>query len=128
MYLRFRVDWWLRLHSSKRSKTLTHYLSSRLTPAEEEAIKARANEAGISKSEWCRKAILGYLDLPLGNRLLLEELMALRKIILALELDQSHGVPLTEDRLRFLIEQAETTKCAMAESRIHSIRSKDTND
>src|SRR5947209_2086051 len=107
--------------SSKRSKTLTNYMSSRLTPAEEELIKARATEAGISRSEWCRKAILGCLDLPLGNRLIMEELMALRKVLLALKLDETHGLPLSEDRLRFLIEQAETTKAAMAQSRIHSM-------
>ena len=128
MYLHFPIDWWLKLHSSKRSKTLTNYLSSRLTPEEEDLIKSRATEAGISRSEWCRKAILGYLDLPLGNRLILEEVMSLRKIVLALKLDEVHGLALSEERLRFLIEQAETTKAAMAESRIHSMRSKSTSD
>lgn len=128
VYRCFCPDWWLELHSSKRTKTLTNYLSSRLTPDEEELIKARAAEAGISRSEWCRKAILGCLDMPLGDRLILEELMALRKIILALKVDDAHALPLSEDRLRFLIEQAETTKAAMAQSRIHSIRSKDLND
>lgn len=116
------------MHSSKRSKTLTNYLSSRLTPEEEELIKTRATDAGISRSEWCRKAILGCVDLPLGNRLILEEVMALRKILLALKLDGIHGLALSEDRLRFLIEQAENTKAAMAESRIHSMRSKGANE
>ena len=127
VYPCFCPDWWLNLHSSKRTKTLTNYLSTRLTPDEEELIKTRAGETGISRSEWCRKAILGCLDLSLGHRLILEELMALRKIILAVTLDEAHAVPVSEDRLRFLIEQAETTKAAMAQSRIHSVRSKDLN-
>lgn len=54
--------------------------------------------------------------------------MAMRKILLALKLDAIQGLALSEDRLRFLIDQAETTKAAMAESRFHSMRSKSAND
>lgn len=111
------------MHSSKRHKTLTNYLSSRLTPDEEERIKVRAEETGVTKSEWCRQAILSCLETPLSARLILAELMSLRKILLALKLDEIHSQIITEDRLRLIVEQAEVSKFAMAENRIHSFRS-----
>ena len=108
------------MHSAKRAKTLTHYLSSRLTSEEERRIKEHADKSGLSKSEWCRQAILWSLDTPPDAQLVLAEIMALRKIILALHLDSIHGEKLTEQRLRMLVEQAETSKHAMADARIHA--------
>jgi hypothetical protein len=108
------------MHSAERAKTLTTYLSSRLTSDEERRIKEHANRSGLSKSEWCRQAILRFLDTPPEAQLVLAEIMALRKIILALHLDSIHREELTEQRLRMLVEQAETSKHAMAASRIHA--------
>ena len=88
------------------------------------ASKQRAKQAGSDRSEWCRQAHSGCLDVPPGNTLCLQEVLAVRKIFLALQLDDVQGQQLTEDRLRSSIEQAEATKFAMAESRIHSMRSR----
>ena len=108
------------MHSAKRVKTLTNYLSSRLTPEEERRVKEHADRSGLSKSEWCRQAILRSLDTPPDAQLVLAEIMSLRKIILALHLDSIHGEKLTEQRLRILVEQAETSKHTMADARIHA--------
>lgn len=111
------------MHNPKRPKRLTNYISSRLTQDEEELICMRAEAAGITKSEWCRRAILGSLDVSPGTRLVLQEVLALRKIFLALQLDKMQGEPPSEDRLRFLVDQAESTKRAMAETRVVAMRS-----
>jgi hypothetical protein len=87
----------------------------------------RAKQASQSSSQWGRQAILDCLQMSAGTRVVLQELMALRKTYLALKLDEIHAQPLTEDRLRLLLEQAEATKAAMAENRIHSMRSNDAN-
>lgn len=116
------------MHKSSRQKSLVRNATAHITQAEEEHIKARAKTEGITKSEWCRQALLSCLEVPSASRLVLQEILALRKVFLVLKLDEIHSHSLTEDRLRFLIEQAETTKAAMAESRIQSMRSKDAND
>lgn len=108
------------MHRPARLKTLSGNVTAHLTPAEENRMKERAESAGLTKSEWCRQAILGALETPLDAQLVLAEIMALRKIILALHLDSIHGEKLTEQRLRMLVEQAETSKHAMADARIHA--------
>jgi hypothetical protein len=67
--------------------------------------------------------LIQALDTSLDTRLVLSETLALRKIVLALHLDLSQGQAVTEQRIRSVVENAEATKFAMAESRIHAFRS-----
>ena len=108
------------MHSAKRAKTLTNYLSSRLTSEQEQRITEHADKAGLTKSEWCRQAILRSLDVPPDAKLVLAELMSLRRIVLGLFVDSIQGQKLTEDRLRSLVEQAEAAKQVMADNRIQA--------
>jgi hypothetical protein len=54
--------------------------------------------------------------------------MALRKVVIALYLDICHAQSPTEQRLRAIVEDAENTKRAMAEKRLHERRSCGGND
>ena len=106
------------MHSRKRTKTLTNYVSSRLTSDEEQRINRRAEMAGLTKSEWCRQAILRALDVSPDSRLIVAEILALRRMFLALQIDEIHGQKPSEERLSFLISQADLYKRAMTEARV----------
>jgi hypothetical protein len=86
-------------------------------------MEQRAQQAGLSLSEWCRQALLRALDVSPETRLLLSELLAIRKVFLALHVEALQGQPLNEQRVRQAVENAEATKHAMADSRIHAFRS-----
>jgi hypothetical protein len=99
-----------------------------VTPEEEERIRERAAEVGLTKSEWCRQAILRSLETGAETRLLLAELLAIRKVFLALHVDVLQGQSLSEPRIRQVVEQAESTKFAMADNRIQAFRSHQSNE
>ncbi|MGH9622752.1 MAG: plasmid mobilization protein [Bryobacteraceae bacterium] len=110
------------MHSAKRQKTLTEYIGARLTPAEGGQVRERAEEAGLTKSEWCRQVVLEALETGPETRLLLAELMALRKIFLTLHKEAVEGGELSAQRVKTVVEDAEATKHAMADQRIHAFR------
>ena len=116
------------MKAKTRTRKFESVVAVRLSEDQARQLTERAKQASQSASQWSRQVILDCLQTPPETRVVLEEIMAIRKILLALKLDGIHGLALSEDRLRFLIEQAETTKAAMAENRIHSMRSKSPND
>lgn len=97
-------------------------MTAKHTTEEEKRIKAAAGEAGLTVSEWARQTHLDALEVPPWSHVLMREVMALRKIVIAIQLDTLQGQPPTESRLRAIVENAESTKQEMAESRFHSIR------
>lgn len=111
------------MHGAKRLKTLTNYLSARLTPAEDKRIKERADKAGLTKSEWCRLIILNALEIDLGTRILLGEVLAVRKIVLALQIDLLQDREPTEERIRTVIEQADLSKASLVDQRVQAFLS-----
>ncbi len=116
------------LHTTKRQRTLTSSVGAKHTPEEEKRIKAAAKQAGLTVSEWARQTHLDALEVPPWSHVLLREIMALRKIVIAVQLDNVQGQTPTENRLRSIIENAESTKHAMADSRLHSISRGDRNE
>ncbi|MGI9072853.1 MAG: plasmid mobilization protein [Bryobacteraceae bacterium] len=111
------------MHKATRSKVLTGTASAHVTRDEEQRVRQRAAEAGLSKSEWCRQALLQALEAPPETRLLLSELLALRMIVLRLHLDLIDGDQPTKERLNEILERADATKHALAEQRIHAFHS-----
>jgi hypothetical protein len=109
------------VHTAKRIKTLSTFLSSRLTEEENFRLKECAVRAGLSKSEWCRQAVLRSLEITPDLRLILDEIMAIRRLLLSLELDRIEGHPMTKDRLSFLVSQADLVKVAMATRRVQEL-------
>jgi predicted DNA-binding protein len=116
------------MQSKKRLKRLNSVVAIRLSSEQAFRLSERARQAGQTSSEWGRQTILQALDASLDTRLVLAETLALRKIVLALHLDLLHGQSVTEQRLRSIIENAESTKFAMSETRIHAVRNHDPND
>jgi hypothetical protein len=112
------------MHSSKRPRALTEYISARLTPEEGKRLRERAETAGLTKSEWCRQVILNSLDTLPDTQLLLSEFLALRTLVLALHTDTLQGNKLSEQRIAAAIQQAEAKKHAMADSRIQAFQSR----
>lgn len=113
------------MHSAKRSKSLTGVAALRLTSAEHAQVERRANEAGLTKSEWCRQVILNALETPPETRLLLSEFLAVRALVLALHTEALQGTKLSEQRIAAMIQQADAKKHAMAENRIRAFQAND---
>src|SRR3954465_3156746 len=111
------------METKKRSKNLNSVVAIRLSGVQAARLLERAQQTGQTSSEWGRQTIVQALETSVDTRLLLSETLALRKIVLALHVDLLQGQTVTEQRLRTIVENAEATKFAMAESRIHSIRS-----
>jgi hypothetical protein len=111
------------LHGARRPKTLTGSATAKLTRNEEALIRQQADEAGLTKSEWCREVLLQALAVRPETRLLLSELLALRMIVLRLQLDLIEGRQPTNERLKEVLDRAEASKHALAEQRIHVFRS-----
>jgi hypothetical protein len=116
------------MHASNRPKVLTRHVGTRLTPDEAKRLEMRAQEQGLTASEWLRQVTLQVLEFPSAARLLLAEMMSLRKIVLALHADLLQGQRPTEQRVREVIEHAESTKFAMADNRIQAFRSRPSNE
>ena len=116
------------MQAKKRLKRLNSVVAIRLSSEQAFRLAERARQTGQTSSEWGRQTILQALDASLDTRLILAETLALRKIVLALQLDLLQGNAVTEQRLRAIVENAESTKFAMTESRLHAARSRNSND
>ena len=110
------------MHATKRPKSLTRVAAVRLTSAEHARVERRANEAGLTKSEWCRQVMLNALDTPPETQLLLSEFLALRALVLTLHTEALQGNKLTEQRIAAMIQQADAKKYAMADNRIRAFQ------
>src|SRR6185437_5911021 len=116
------------MQAKKRSKRLNSVVAIRLSSEQAFQLSERARQAGQTSSEWGRRTILQARDASVDTRLILAETLALRKIVLALQLDLLHGLTAHQQPLRFIMEHAECTKFAMTESRIHAARSHTAHD
>ena len=116
------------MHSRVRSASLTETLGIRVTEEERKTFELRAEENGLSLSEWCRQLLVSGLAVTPETRLILSELLAVRKVFLALLIDLAQGQKPTEQRIREAVENGEATKFAMTENRIHAFRSQKPNE
>lgn len=110
------------MHRSTRSKTLVATVTAKHTPEEEQRIKECAEAAGLTVSEWARQTHLKALSTAPETRLILSELLGLRRIFLALQVDFVQGKEVTPERLRAAMDEAERTKFEMADKRIAALR------
>jgi hypothetical protein len=110
------------MHAANRSKTLTGNVAARVTPEEQARLQQRADEAGLTLSEWARQVLLEAVRSSQETRLLLSELLALRMIVLRLHLDLIEGDQPTKERLKEILERADATKHALAEQRIQGFQ------
>jgi hypothetical protein len=116
------------MHASRREKTLTEYISARVTQREGERIRDCAEASGLTRSEWCRQVILSAIDTPAQTQLLLSEFLALRTLVLALHTEILNGNKITEQRITAMIQHVEAKKFALAENRIRAFQSQPKSD
>ena len=110
------------MHARVQSASLTETLGIRVTEDERKGFELRAEEAGLSLSEWCRQLLLTGLAASPETRLILSEVLSIRRMFLSLALDQAKGHRLTESRLDELAKHAEAAKFALADNRILTFR------
>jgi hypothetical protein len=110
------------MHRSTRSKSLVATVGAKHTPEELRDIQEAAKASGLTVSEWARQTHLKALSTPPETRLILSELLGLRRIFLALQVDFVQGREVTPERLRAAMEEAEQTKFEMADKRISAFR------
>ena len=117
-------------------------LGTRLSEAEYVQCEKSAARRGQSLSEWCRQVLLEYLEPHNAtNRLCgqasreemadpaqapealatLAEVLALRKIVINLLYGDKAGEPLGDERMRELIETADSKKLAKAAERLKAL-------
>jgi hypothetical protein len=111
------------MYASKRTKLRTRSVTAKVSPEEESLLKHRADDDGVTLSEWSRKVLLDSVCGSQEIRLLLSELLALRMIVLRLHLDLLEGDQPTKERIKEILERADATKHTLAEQRIQLVRS-----
>ena len=99
-------------------------LGTKLSEAEYAQCEKSAARRGQTLSEWCRKALLDRVTGPAQRpeaEVILSEILALRKIVINLLYGQTAGEPLSEERMRELIEAADSEKFRKAAERLQAV-------
>jgi hypothetical protein len=107
------------MNPSNREKTLTEVLTTRLTPEERGLVEERAKKRKLRIGPMIREDILKPSSIDEGSRIILEETMALRKIVLALQVDAIQGIKPSEQRLKAIVQEAEKQKQSAAEAKFN---------
>ncbi len=111
-----------RMKAHKRHKTLDAHMSLRLTLGEAGRFAELADAAGLTVSEWSRQTLLAALDCPPWARLMLGEFLALRSVVVDLQRDLMQGVNPSTERVKAILDVAETRKFAQADGRLAMLR------
>ena len=97
-----------RLHKSRS-------IGTKLSAEQYTVVESRAHEQGVGVSEYVRQALLSAQQQPNLDTVLLvllQELMALRSIVINLASEQASGVPLTAERMQAVRTHADAGKAA----------------
>lgn len=100
-----------------RSKTI----GTKVTEAEYARLEARARAVGKTVGEWCREVLLSTDAVELASaaeQAVLEEVLALRTILLNLGYGLARGEAMTPERMRELIGRADGEKEKKAAERL----------
>lgn len=120
--------------SMKREKeSFTRTITTKVTETEWNHLQRLCAQSGMTRSEWCRKALLTQLNLTNGNSspdtptetaLLLAEVLALRTITVNLLHSIGSGENVSRDQLRNLTELADREKLRRAIDRLQQLGKK----
>jgi len=105
-----------------RQKQLYNSVGTRMTPEEAKRVTDSAAAAGVTVSEWVRRSLLEAADCPPWARLMLSEFLALRSVVVDLQRDLMQGVKPSTDRVKAILDVAETRKFAQADGRLATLR------
>ena len=98
----------------------TRTVSTKVTEEEFAGLEARAFGSAVNLGEWVREALLERLkpEEVVGNEILLNEVMALRTIVINLAVAQAQGQPMNQDKIQQLINYADRERFRRAEEKI----------
>jgi hypothetical protein len=94
----------------------TQCLSTKLTADEWATVSQAA--AGQTLSAWTRTAILQAAAAPRADHVLLAEVLAMRAILLHIQVAVHNGEPLTTEHLHRLVERVDQDKLRKAQERL----------
>jgi hypothetical protein len=97
---------------------LSKCLSTKVTPEDYAMFEAVAAEQRVSA--WVRETLLRSVKQPAAEQILLEEVLALRTILLNLQFAVAAGTPPTADEMHRLIHRADGDKAQQAVDRLTS--------
>jgi hypothetical protein len=101
-------------------------LGTRLSEAEYAQCEKSAARRGLTTGEWCRQVLLeAAVASPAQEpeaEVILSEILAFRKIVINLLYGEKAGAPLSEERMRELIETADSEKLRKAAERLRAVR------
>ena len=101
-------------------------LGTKLTEVEYARVEAAALKAGVGLSEWCRRAVLDFVERDGSasvENVVLAELLSLRAVLLNVMFRLTNGQPVSEDEMRRLIERADREKQKRAAALLDEDRS-----
>jgi hypothetical protein len=94
-------------------------LSAKLTEAELLRVQRRAEQEGLTVSEWTRATVLRCLDVDPVTRTMMAEFLAMRRIVLTLYTElRSGGKELSAGAIDRLVADSDLRKYALADRRI----------
>jgi hypothetical protein len=105
-----------------RQRTLTNSVAFRVSQNDAKRFVELADAEGLTVSEWGRRTLLAALDCPPWARLMLGEFLALRSVVVDLQRDLIQGAPTSNERLKAILEVADTRKFALADGRLSTVR------
>ena len=113
--------------------SFTRAITTKVTEAEFKQLEQLWSASGMTRSEWCRKALLDQANLPNSNgnphtlseiTVLLAELLALRTITVNLLHSLSSGEQVSREKLTNLTELADREKLRRAIDRLQQFNKK----
>ena len=105
-----------------RTLKYTTGVSCRLSEMQAQRVADLAAAAGLTTTDWVRQAVVAALDCPPWARLMLGEFLALRSVVVDLQRDLIHGTTASNERVKAILEVAETRKFPLADGRLATLR------
>jgi hypothetical protein len=96
----------------------TKSVTTKVTESEYERLEELASASGVNLSEWIRGKLLGADRAGGEAGVVLEEVLALRTILVNLLVALGKGEPMTHEQMQALIERADGAKAKRALERL----------
>ena len=98
----------------------TERINLRVRTEDKKAFEEKARERNQDLSEWARETLLAAVRFESDQRLILAELMAVRKALFQVLTNMAEGKQLTFDSITAIVADADERKYVMADKRIAS--------
>jgi hypothetical protein len=99
----------------------TKSVTTKVTESEYERLEELASVSGVNLSEWIRGKLLGADRAGSEAGVVLEEVLALRTILINLVFSLGKGEPMTHEQMQALIERADGAKAKRALERLATV-------